>query len=271
MAHILIPTDYSDNALRAAVYAVRLFGTEGHTYTLLNSYALPRGAASTMWSIDDLLRREAIEGMEWFEERFRKALGAPDMILCRALEHGDLPNVIARLENDDPPPDIIVMGTQGATGLKEALMGSNTADVIKRSRVPVLAIPEKTEFRDRRRVVLADDGQLVAPATVRVLLDIAKQHEAEIMVVRVVEKATEGTGKATTSHYDGLFGDIPHSYHTITGQDVAKALNELIDRSNAGMLVMVHRHKGLLEGLFHRSATSKMAMHAQIPLLVLHQ
>jgi nucleotide-binding universal stress UspA family protein len=271
MAHILIPTDFSDNALRAAVYAVRLFGEQGHTYTLLTSYALPRGAATTMWSIDELLRREALEGMEIFEERFRKILGDPAMILCRAVEHGDLPNVIARLEKDEPPVDVIVMGTQGATGLKEVLMGSNTADVIKRSRVPVLTIPRGTEFGDRKRIVLADDGQRVLPDTVRMLLDIARLHDAEIMVVRVMPEDEGREKQAVTSHYDEVLQDIPHTYHTIKAQDVGAALNQLIHDHNAGMLVMVHRHKGLLEGLFHRSVSSKMAMHTHIPLLVLHQ
>ena len=55
MAHILIPTDFSGNALNAALYAIHLHGADGNTFTVLNSYMLPRGAASTMWSIDDLL------------------------------------------------------------------------------------------------------------------------------------------------------------------------------------------------------------------------
>jgi hypothetical protein len=62
MAHVLIPTDFSGNSLKAAQYAVQLFGIEGNTFTVLNSYMLPHGAASTMWSIDDLLAKESHEG-----------------------------------------------------------------------------------------------------------------------------------------------------------------------------------------------------------------
>jgi len=66
MAHVLIPTDYSTNALNAALYAVQLYGNEGNVFTILNTYMLPRGAASTMWSIDDLLAKESAEGLHIF-------------------------------------------------------------------------------------------------------------------------------------------------------------------------------------------------------------
>ncbi|MBK6549167.1 MAG: universal stress protein [Flavobacteriales bacterium] len=50
------------------------------------------------------------------------------------------------------------MGTQGASGVKEVFMGTNTADVIKHSRLPVLAVPEQARHTGSTRIVLADDG-----------------------------------------------------------------------------------------------------------------
>jgi nucleotide-binding universal stress UspA family protein len=37
-------------------------------------------------------------------------------------------------------PDLIVMGTKGASGLKKILIGSNTVNVIANTKVPVLVI-----------------------------------------------------------------------------------------------------------------------------------
>ena len=37
-------------------------------------------------------------------------------------------------------------GTKGATGLKEATIGSNTGDVITKVKCPLLAIPEDAEY-----------------------------------------------------------------------------------------------------------------------------
>mgnify|MGYP000408817485 FL=1 len=44
-------------------------------------------------------------------------------------------------------PVIIIMGTRGKNQKDIDLIGSVTAEVIERSRVPVLAIPENTPFK----------------------------------------------------------------------------------------------------------------------------
>lgn len=271
MAHVLIPTDYSTNALNAALYAVQLYGNEGNVFTILNTYMLPRGAASTMWSIDDLLAKESAEGLNIFRSKLEEELPESGTDLRTMSEHGDLPNVIDRFRDDPEPPELVVMGTQGASGLKEVLMGSNTADVIKHCKLPVLAVPENARYRAPKRIVLADDGGPVDKATIKVLLDIARWSQAEVMIVRVVEdEATMETG-SSASVYDTLLGAIPHSHHYIIGDNVNTALHDLADQSDADLVVVIHRHRGIFEQLFHRSTATKLAMHTHIPMLVLQQ
>jgi nucleotide-binding universal stress UspA family protein len=187
-------------------------------------------------------------------------------MLC---EHGDLPNVIARLKHEEEPTELVVMGTQGASGLKEVLMGSNTADVIKRGGLPVLAVPENAEYRSPKRIILADDGGPVEKGTLQVLVDIARWSHAEVMIVRVVsEDDAEGTDEGG-SIYDNLLGAIPHSHHFISGENVNTALHDMADQSDADLVVVIHRQRGLFEQLFHRSTSTKLAMHTHIPMLVL--
>ena len=45
-------------------------------------------------------------------------------------------------------PCIVIMGTRGRSQKDVDLLGSVTAEVIERSRVPVLAIPENTPFNN---------------------------------------------------------------------------------------------------------------------------
>ncbi len=269
MAHVLIPTDFSGNSLNAALYAIRLYGTEDNRFTVLNSYMMPRGAASTMWSIDDLLAKESREGTTAFIAKLQEDLADPKANIVMHSEHGDLPNVIARMADDEEAPELVVMGTQGASGLKEVLMGSNTADVIKRGGLPVIAVPENATYKAPKRIILADDGGPVDRATVKVLLDIARWSHAEVMIVRVAtgdEAETSGIGG---SQYDALMGAIPHSHHIISAENVNTALHAMADQSDADLVVVVHRQRGLFEQLFHRSVSTKLAMHTHIPMLVL--
>jgi nucleotide-binding universal stress UspA family protein len=270
MARILLPTDFSTNALNAARYAVQLFGSEGNTFVVVNAYAMPHGAESHLWSVDELLAQEAQAAMDIHVERLRTELADLRPTLEGICEYGELPQVIARYARDPEPPDAVVMGTQGASGLKEVLLGSNTADVIKRSVLPVLAVPEESSYRIPKRIILADDGGPVTKDTVRPLLDIARWSKAEVMIVRVVNEETsvdEGAG----SIYDTLLGAIPHSFHYISEENVTKALHDMADQNDADLVVLVHRHRSLFEQLFHRSAATRLAMHTHIPMLVLQQ
>lgn len=272
MAHVLIPTDFSTNALNAALYAIQLHGAEGNVFTVLNAYMLPRGAASTMWSIDDLLAKEAREGVDAFVEKLKgEHPEAAKAEIRTACEHGDLPLVVSRFAQDEDAPELVVMGTQGASGLKEVLMGSNTADVIKHGGLPVLAVPQDARYRTPRRIVLAEDGGPVDKATLKVLLDIARWSQAEVMIVRVVEREDDAADPGPAALYDEVMGAIPHSHHFISGENVNTALHDMADQSDADLVVVTHRQRGLFEQLFHRSTATKLAMHTHIPMLVLQQ
>ena len=57
----------------------------------------------------------------------------------------------------DQGADLIVMGSHGATGLKEVFVGSNTEKVIRTSDIPVLVIKENPILTDFESVVFACD------------------------------------------------------------------------------------------------------------------
>jgi nucleotide-binding universal stress UspA family protein len=270
MAHILLPTDFSTNALNAARYAINLFGTEGNTFIVLHSYMMPRSSASTMLSMDDVLAREAQESMDLFLARMQEEFGSLKPALSGVCEHGDLPNVVQRFAKDAVPPDAVVMGTQGASGLKEVLLGSNTADVVRNGHLPVIAVPENNTYRAPKRIILADDGGPVNKETVKLLLDIARWSQAEVLIVRVVNEDT-AVEEGGNTIYDTLLGAIPHSHHYLSSDDVIKALHDMADQNDVDLVVLVHRQRGLLDQLFHRSTASRLAMHTHIPMLVLQQ
>jgi len=270
MARILIPTDFSSGALNAAVYAVRLFGSEGNRFVLLNTFMMPPGGASTMWNIDDLLAKESLAGLQQFEAVLRNALPGVDVNLEIICEHGDLPNVVDRYLTDAEKPICVVMGTQGASGLQEALFGSNTASVIKHGSFPVIAVPGKAEYRAPKRILLADDGGPVSRDALALLLDIARWSQSELRIARVVNEQVTADDSRTQA-YDQLLGGIPHSQQFLSAEHVETALNDLAEQGDADMLAVLHRKRGLFQGLFHRSTAAKLAMHTHLPLLVLQQ
>jgi nucleotide-binding universal stress UspA family protein len=270
MARILIPTDFSSGSLRAAVYAVRLFGADGNQFVLLNTFMMPAGAASTMWNMDELLARESEAGLKQFESVLRAALPSADANIETVCEHGDLPNVVDRYLGDEDKPICVVMGTLGASGIQEALFGSNTASVIKHGSFPVLAVPANAEYRAPKRIVLADDGGPVKKESLALLLDIARWSQSELRIARVVNEQVSADDGGLQA-YDQLLGGIPHSQQYLSAENVEAALNDLAEQGDADLLAVLHRKRGLFQGFFHRSTAAKLAMHTHLPLLVLQQ
>ena len=79
--------------------------------------------------------------------------------------HGDLVSTLKKIIKVQKP-DLMVMGTKGASGLKKILIGSNTVNVISKTKVPVLVIPEVARFKNflkkgKNRIVLATDLDLL--------------------------------------------------------------------------------------------------------------
>jgi len=269
MARLLLPTDLSDNALNAAVYGIRLMGVEQGHFTLLHTFLIPPFSPAADLSLDVASVEAAQEGLDRFAARLRDAVHVGGAVLDHRVEHGELPNVVDRLVNE-LGIELVVMGIQGASGLEEALLGSNTADVIRRSEAPVLTIPARAGYRDPRRIVVADDGGTLTPSTVAPLLNIARWHRAELTIVRGVPEGVDAS-TLPPSPLDDLLGAVPRSMHYLSEHNLVTALNDLVDQLEADLLVLTHRHRTVWSDLFHHSTTAHMAMHTQVPLLVLEQ
>ncbi|HRH68146.1 MAG TPA: universal stress protein [Flavobacteriales bacterium] len=270
MAHILIPTDFSPNALNAALYAMELYGAEGNTFTILHCYMMSAPGRGVMLNIDDQLKKNAMEDLAAFVDSLRAKLPGSRHQMVVKCERGYVPEVISVYKDREDAPDIVVMGTQGATGIEHVLMGTNTADAIKRGGLPLLAVPAQAVFEPPGHIILADDSSPVAPTTANALLDIVQRTGARVAVLRMInEDVHAGTEEPQICSFETVFGAQAHSHVYMSGTDLLGVIDEQIERSGAGMIAIVHRERGWLEGLFHRSLSARLAMHTHIPLLVL--
>ncbi len=67
----------------------------------------------------------------------------------------------------DKKIDLVVMGTKGASGLKELLIGSTAEKIVRNAACPVITVRREVSFKDIRNIVFPnsleeDQGQLVS-------------------------------------------------------------------------------------------------------------
>lgn len=144
---ILVPTDFSEDARRAATTGQRLLShlEEGAELTLLHAYHLPveytaYGTIPTGLSFrEDVITMAEQQLAETAAELEREGL-----TVNTAAREGYPPEVIVSVA-EEIDADLVVMGTHGRTGLQHLLLGSNAERVVQHAPCPVLTVRHPDE------------------------------------------------------------------------------------------------------------------------------
>ncbi|MBK8339724.1 MAG: universal stress protein [Flavobacteriales bacterium] len=264
MARILIPTDFSDNSMHAAEYAVRLFGKTGNHYVLLHVFMDPATDPQMSGLLTNELMKASEEGLRMFTDRFVRSTEVDGA--DQQLRYGTLAPVVRGMVAEERI-DAVVMGKRGHTG--SLFFGSNTIDVIKHGHASVLVVPENAPHKDLEHILLADDHDELFPTDLSLLRSIALAKKADVLVAHMEMEPDEGDDHWSNGLYELALKDVPHTFISTHGRDVVDGLEHLARRRRMDMIAVLHRHLGLLEGLFHQSAAKQLASETDLPLLVL--
>lgn len=278
MKTILVPLDFSDNSKNAMNYAILLANKLNMKLLLLHAFH-PSMAEAISDSYKNLTHKNITGTPKEMENElkiWREAVtNSEKNLLCDTIfAEGDLADKIAELM-EETPIDLIVMGTKGATGLKEVFIGSNTAKVIETISCPVIAVPAGYQFRDIKKIVLATDYHDSDIASIRFLVKLAKRFDSELTVVHI----TDGDLKPRfeddlLEYFRGQVGkSIAYNkmkFHLLEGADISKILNEFITEQRVDLFAISTEDRIFTGPLFNRGLTKKFAHHIQVPLLAFH-
>jgi nucleotide-binding universal stress UspA family protein len=272
--NILVPIDFSDAAQNALIYAIKFARIANAKISVLHAYHIPVAVVGGEFPIYNGPYVDEIESevQAKFEEIKRNFLYAdlPDYEFISRL--GMAEEVIENAANSGHF-DLIIMGTHGGNALQEAL-GSTTTGMVKKSKLPILAIPPAVQFKKLNKIVYATDyGKIGEAASFEILLMLADIFHAEIDVLHINPEGQKLTSKETASGVllDQYLKKVKHTYHVTFKEDLEKGIEEFINTRNVDLLVMIPRKRGLFESMFHNSLTKKMVFHTHIPLLTFHK
>lgn len=268
MKTVLFLTDFSDNAKNAIYYGLSLYGNEPCKFIFLNNFFIPYSSPDVPVQMNDITSENADKLFKLLLEQIDKDFPENDFKFETDFRVGDLtPTTSSIVEKEGV--DLIIMGTQGASGLTEILVGSRTASVIKNVNCPVLAIPEEAEYEIPTKIVLAIDDELeFSEITLHPLLEIIKKTEAELLVLHISDNNKQDK-VLNNEKINQFFKNTKFSYHLIYNEEVLLGIEKFVEKQNASMLGMITHKLNLFERIFHRSITKKMSLHSKIPLLAL--
>lgn len=157
MKKILVPTDFSEQAENALKVAAMLAKKHNSEIYLLHMMEIPMNQidpASTSSHIP-----EALFFMKLAQKKFEVLLESDflDGITVHDTVKADITFNEIKNTCKELGIDMIVMGSHGATGLKEMFVGSNAEKVVRTSDVPVLVIKNEHETFEIEDLVFASD------------------------------------------------------------------------------------------------------------------
>ncbi len=263
MNKILVPTDFSDTSLNALSYASKLFGHSELEITVLHTYELSTRAFHIR-SMDNILEEDAQREMDALIKQMQKE--APDVSVKYKIIKGDAVSTTVSMGNSGNY-DYIVMGTKGASGLKEVFLGSVAGGVISKTKAPVLVVPENYTYQPLREIVFAISGiSFSSDSVVEPLRKLAKMSSSKVNVLHISEETKPDLNEVVSPIKD-LNPSVTYTFGT---GNINQRLKDFLQKENAELLCLVRRKKDFFSRLFDESVTLKQTFSSSVPLLILH-
>lgn len=141
--HVLCPIDFSESSRRAVDLAAEIVEPGGAGLTLLHVVELPvtYSGEPPMPDLLDTLDTRAAKLLEDWAAELRAKVSVPVTTRWRIGSPGG--QALAILD-EQPPFDLVVIGSHGRTGLRRALLGSVAEKIVRHAPCPVLVARERS-------------------------------------------------------------------------------------------------------------------------------
>lgn len=261
MKSILVPTDFSDHAWSAVNYAAALAKNLKLEMHLVHAIHIPAADANSPIVLYEVLmdnaKSFADQKLANIAEKIHRNFGIN--VLTRS-DFGMAADYIIT-ESETLQVDMIVMGTSGASGFIDSLLGSVTSAVIKRGKKPVLAIPVEAGFEKVSVIALANDYKESMTFEMSFIYELAKQYNARLDIISV---EPEGT----TYSQEVILNEEKIRQVSIWSPSIYEGILAYLEREGVNLLVLKHHDRNFFQDLVHKSTTKEILRKSSIPLLI---
>ncbi|WP_439152312.1 universal stress protein [Winogradskyella sp.] len=276
MKNILLLTDFSDNSINAINYALKLFsGSICNFYLfhveLSNTYLSDDLMAGGTKSIYDSLVKKSKTQLKTLLKNLKSKSKHEDFEFEMLIDHDVFTDAIKQVV-DLKQIELIVMGTNGITGAKEVVFGSNTINVIRKVYCPTLVIPEDFEYRAPNQVLLPLDlYDALSGDAFTAVLNFTKRFGKKLHMVRVNPNNEDAVEQEKDKqNIDTLLTDLDFEYHMVTDIPMPQVVDSYVQINNIQITTLLVQEESLFERFFIGSPTTKISNKLRVPLLVFH-
>jgi len=269
MKTIVLATDFSPNATRAAHFAGHLARDQHASLILLHAYQVwPDNPAKTgdfPLSVDGT-RESSEKSLRRLANDLNDVIGVDLPIQCIAME-GHAMSLICSVTKAEHA-DLLIMSTVGTAPQSTQLMGSLATEMVTETKVPLLLIPPGITYAGVKNVVLSID--LAAPPNAVILdtaLGFARSFRSVINVLCISDKPNDADTRQQAEHIRHLLHEQPHTLSIETGEEIYDTLLAFAHANKADLIMMLPQMRNWFQKLVDEGETQRMARLTDIPLL----
>ena len=276
MRKILIPTDFSENAMNALCYGIDLFKYEISEFYLMHAYQ------DEIYADEKSLTRETLDKAK--DTVGKKSAKQLQVVLNNANEYSPNPRHTYKVVSsnsllldeadrivDEENIDIIVMGTRGKTNDRNLTFGSHTLQIIKYVQCPVLAVPEGYKYTQPKHILFPTNYLIpYKRRELKLLCELAAPYRAVIEMLYISKTKKLSMRQEDNQNFikETLCKNAVN-FKVINSKHIVDTIHKYIEEHCIDMLVMVNTRHSFLENIIFRSSIDELTLNMDIPFLAL--
>lgn len=276
MKKILATTDFSENSKAGLHFAIQLASQNNFEIVFFHTYHVLIPTAWNEVIIEGNEKDEAIiiqEKLDSFIGNIYKDLNIAGENYTCVVKSSVFIYTCIREYAEENSISFICISTKGAGNFKR-LLGTNTANLINHSAVPVIAIPHHYITTAISKVLYVSD-LLNYKNEVEKVIAFAAPLNASIELLHLTSALEKNTNLAEIENaikkienYNVGFKTIPRNPNNSLVSDIEIALKEM---KPSLMIMFTEQNRTWFEKIFLSSKSAEYSFNAKVPLLVFHK
>lgn len=257
MDKILVPTDFSNNSKPAIRFAIRMASRNKASLVFIHILSPEGDLQKSRVRLEAFIKTiyQAMR-LDIFEVSFEvfKGFKADISILEYCSQHSDI--------------DYICISTRGASFFNK-ILGTNTSNLIEKSRIPVIAIPKDYRVKPLNNILYATDLEDLENE-LKVVVDYARPKGLSVEILHFTSLSTMDLQEKLNENLEVKM-NYPLKIRIVKNDNshpLLKNLQHQIDKIKPSMVCFFTNNKRtFFEKIFLSSLTENISYQTNVPIL----
>ena len=275
MKNILVPTDFSENCVKAAnlgIKMAKLYDAEIHFLHLMTT--------PVDWVKLDKLKEkrypETLKKIGKANSALRKLDRKAESqgLKCRTFLQFDSGQKNILEHSTHFHHDFIITGSSGTKGVIREITGSNVEEIVRKANAPVIVVKDEAVSFPFKNIVFVSDFKEDVSRAFKEVISIANKCNARIHLLRINTQTDFNSIELGLKPIEQLLSKFPelknYSMAVYNETSVETGINTFVKQNPVDLITMVTHGKTGFLSLFSKSIAEGVTNHSALPVMTIH-